>query len=151
MIPFNLPHNPKPPRPRQSQIPFGLAGPYYHICYVRCAISNPGPSNCFYNTSYPPLNFVSRAPFLPTFSFVPLSTVSITVSFPPLAINSGEQLLEVIAVSAALTSLDSSCSRSVKPFQTISVLLYLFQATAAQVSLVEDKPRETRRSNDFRF
>lgn len=93
----------------------------------------------------------SLAPFLRTFSFVPLSTVSITVSFPPLAINSGEQLLEVIAVSVALTSLDSPCSRSVKPFQTISVLLYLFQATAAQVSLVEDKPRETRRSNDFRF
>lgn len=27
MIPFNLPHNPKPPRPRQSRTPFGAGWP----------------------------------------------------------------------------------------------------------------------------
>lgn len=27
MIPFNLPHNPKPPRPRQSRTPFGASWP----------------------------------------------------------------------------------------------------------------------------
>lgn len=52
MIPFNLPHNPKPSAPaiRKPNL-LRASGPYYHICYVRCAISNLRPPNCFYNTS----------------------------------------------------------------------------------------------------
>lgn len=51
MIPFNLPHNPKPSPAIRKPNPLRASGPYYHICYVRCAISNLRPPNCFYNMS----------------------------------------------------------------------------------------------------
>lgn len=51
MIPFNLPHNPKPSPAIRKPNPLRAGGPYYHICYVRCAISNLRPPNCFYNMS----------------------------------------------------------------------------------------------------
>jgi len=51
MIPFNLliTRNPRPTIREPN--PLRASGPYYHICYVRCAISNLRPPNCFYNTS----------------------------------------------------------------------------------------------------
>jgi len=51
MIPFNLliTRNPRPTVRKPN--PLRASGPYYHICYVRCAISNLRPPNCFYNTS----------------------------------------------------------------------------------------------------
>lgn len=51
MIPFNLPYNPKPSPAVRKPNPLRASGPYYHICYVRCAISNLRPPNCFYNMS----------------------------------------------------------------------------------------------------
>lgn len=125
MIPFNLPHNPKPPRPRQSRTPFGASWPRI-IIFVMYDV--------LYLIRDPLIAFIIQ--HLPPFPSIVPSLPPPSLSLPRKLVKpraERQRLLELIAVSRPVPlpippiPIPGSDSEL---FRTISALLYLFQATA---------------------